>query len=111
MMASQCGRANTLSIGTRWIWVRKETLLVCWYDACNWSLYFLNLSREKYSFSGELASAIRARNITFGLYHTLMEWYHPLYLDDSSRNFTTQQFTDSVVLPSMKDLVSTLLPN
>jgi alpha-L-fucosidase len=30
---------------------------------------------------GELASAFQADNrVKFGLYHSLFEWYHPLYL-------------------------------
>ena len=32
---------------------------------------------------GELAEAIRAQGgVRFGLYHSLFEWYHPLYLQD-----------------------------
>ena len=32
---------------------------------------------------GELAEAVRREGgVRFGLYHSLMEWYHPLYLQD-----------------------------
>ena len=32
---------------------------------------------------GELAEAIRGQGgVKFGLYHSLFEWYHPLYLQD-----------------------------
>ena len=32
---------------------------------------------------GELAEAVRREGgVKFGLYHSLMEWYHPLYLQD-----------------------------
>ena len=32
---------------------------------------------------GELAEAIRGEGgVRFGLYHSLFEWYHPLYLQD-----------------------------
>ena len=32
---------------------------------------------------GELAEAIRGQGgVRFGLYHSLFEWYHPLYLQD-----------------------------
>ncbi len=42
---------------------------------------------------GDFASAIRNRtNITFGLYHSMFEWFHPLYLEDQKNNFTTQLF-------------------
>ena len=44
-------------------------------------------------FTGELASAIKHHsNLKFGLYHSLFEWFHPLYLQDKANNFTTQDF-------------------
>ena len=46
------------------------------------------------SFSlGELADAIRSNtDITFGLYHSLFEWFHPLYDKDKANNFKTQDY-------------------
>jgi len=45
-------------------------------------------------FVGDLANAIRNRtNIVFGLYHSLFEWFNPLYLLDKQNNFTTQYFS------------------
>ena len=42
---------------------------------------------------GELANSIRKRtNVTFGLYHSLYEWFNPLYLDDKKSGFKTQNF-------------------
>ena len=44
-------------------------------------------------FLGDLADAIRSHtNITFGLYHSLFEWFNPLYLKDSAKNFSTQDY-------------------
>ena len=44
-------------------------------------------------FSGELADAIRSNtNITFGLYHSLFEWFNPLYMKDSANNYQTQDY-------------------
>ena len=44
-------------------------------------------------FLGDLADAIRSHtNITFGLYHSLFEWFNPLYLRDSANNFSTQDY-------------------
>ena len=43
--------------------------------------------------SGDLANAIRNRtNITFGLYHSLFEWFNPLFLEDKQNNYTTHVF-------------------
>ena len=44
---------------------------------------------------GELASSIRKRtNVTFGLYFSLFEWFHPLYLKDKANKFQTQDYVD-----------------
>lgn len=48
-----------------------------------------------FSFSGELATAIRNRtDITFGLYHSLFEWFNPLYLKDRANHFETQDYVE-----------------
>jgi alpha-L-fucosidase len=44
-------------------------------------------------YSGDLANAIRNRtDIVFGLYHSLYEWFHPLYIEDKQNGFKTQFF-------------------
>ena len=44
-------------------------------------LYILKDVGTKRDIVGELASAFQADNrVKFGLYHSLFEWYHPLYL-------------------------------
>jgi len=47
---------------------------------------------------GELAAAVRRRtDIHFGLYHSLFEWYNPLYLADKAARFKTQKFVQVCV--------------
>ncbi|KAL1766236.1 tissue alpha-L-fucosidase [Sigmodon hispidus] len=41
---------------------------------------------------GELGAAVRKRNLHYGLYHSLLEWFHPLYLLDKKNGFKTQHF-------------------
>jgi len=44
---------------------------------------------------GDLANSIRNRtDIHFGLYHSLMEWFNPLFLNDVQNGYKTQQFAD-----------------
>lgn len=61
---------------------------------------------SKYSFSwnsvdvgphrdliSELATAIRANtSIRFGLYHSLFEWFNPMYLSDKQKQFDDNLF-------------------
>lgn len=80
---------------------------------------------SKYSFSwnsmdvgpkrdlvGELATAIRKRHpdVHFGLYHSLYEWFNPLYIKDSENNFTTSQFVTSKTLPELIEIVQRYEP-
>lgn len=56
--------------------------------------------------SGDLAKAIRENTtMRFGLYHSMYEWYHPLYLLDKANNFTTQYFVHSKTMPELYELV------
>ena len=42
---------------------------------------------------GDLAKAVRNRSdIHFGLYHSLYDWFHPLYLEDKANEFKTTRF-------------------
>ena len=42
---------------------------------------------------GDLASAIRNKtDIKFGVYHSLFEWFNPLYLQDKANKWKTQKF-------------------
>ncbi|XP_014230544.1 alpha-L-fucosidase [Trichogramma pretiosum] len=79
---------------------------------------------SKYSFSwnsmdvgphkdliGELATAVRKNtNLRFGLYHSLFEWFNPLYLHDKKNNFTTNVFVKNKIIPEMKELIETYKP-
>jgi alpha-L-fucosidase len=59
---------------------------------------------------GELADAIRKTDIHFGLYHSLFEWFHPVYDEDRANNWTTTTFVDSKIIPEMKELINTYQP-
>ena len=44
-------------------------------------------------FVGDFAKAVRnGSGLHFGLYHSLYEWFHPLYKEDKLNNFTTRKF-------------------
>ncbi|CAO2580971.1 Tissue alpha-L-fucosidase [Lemmus lemmus] len=53
---------------------------------------------------GELGAAVRKRNIGYGLYHSLLEWFHLLYLLDKKNGFKTQHFVSMKTMPELYDL-------
>lgn len=73
----------------------------------------INGQSDKFSFtfyfffvSGDLAHAIRKKtDMRFGLYHSMYEWYHPLYLQDKANKFTTQDFVFTKTMPELYELV------
>ncbi len=54
---------------------------------------------------GELSAAMRAKGLKVGLYYSLYEWYHPLWLADKAR------FVSEHLFPQFKDLVSRYTPD
>ena len=43
-------------------------------------------------FTGEFSTAIKKSGLHLGLYHSLYEWFNPLYMKDKANNFTTKEF-------------------
>nr|XP_060609471.1 plasma alpha-L-fucosidase isoform X1 [Anolis sagrei ordinatus] len=59
----------------------------------------------------ELASSIRNRTtLHFGLYHSLFEWFNPLFLDDAASVFTKNQFPCHKTLPELYEIVNKYHP-
>jgi alpha-L-fucosidase len=52
----------------------------------------------------DLAKAVRARGVRFGLYYSLYEWYNPLYNSDVAA------YVDTHMLPQLKDAVARYAP-
>ncbi|OWF35293.1 alpha-L-fucosidase-like isoform X2 [Mizuhopecten yessoensis] len=60
---------------------------------------------------GELANAIRDKtDIKFGLYHSMFEWFNPLYLQDKANNFSTNNFVQNKNLPELFEIVEKYKP-
>ncbi|XP_052282984.1 alpha-L-fucosidase-like isoform X1 [Dreissena polymorpha] len=80
---------------------------------------------SKYSFSwnsmdvgphrdlvGDLANSIRKKtNIHFGLYHSLFEWFNPIYLQDKANKFQTNDFVTGKTMPELYELVNAYKPD
>lgn len=74
----------------------------------NWNAKDVGPNRD---LVGDLARSIRSKtNIRFGVYHSLFEWFHPLYAIDRSFNFTTDFFPKAKTLVELYELVNTYQP-
>ncbi|CAH0748069.1 unnamed protein product [Diatraea saccharalis] len=60
---------------------------------------------------GELSEAVRQKGLKFGVYHSLYEWYNPIYLEDKKANFTTRHYAESKLWPDLKQLVNDYKPS
>ncbi|KAK7484423.1 hypothetical protein BaRGS_00024308 [Batillaria attramentaria] len=75
----------------------------------NWNAKDVGPNRD---LVGELSSAIRAKTtLRYGVYHSLFEWFHPLFLKDKANNFTTQDFVVTKTMPELYELVNTYKPD
>ncbi|CAH1099941.1 unnamed protein product [Psylliodes chrysocephalus] len=59
----------------------------------------------------ELSKAVRSHNLTFGLYHSLYEWFNPMYGSDKASNFTKQIFVNNKMIPEMMELINNYQPS
>ncbi|CAG5131391.1 unnamed protein product, partial [Candidula unifasciata] len=74
----------------------------------NWNAMDVGPKRD---LVGDLAVAVRKQGLRFGTYHSLFEWFHPLYLQDVANNFTTQDFVIAKTMPELYELVNTYKPD
>lgn len=62
------------------------------------TLYITSLTFVFYSHLGDLAKAVRKKpDLHFGIYHSLFEWFNPVYLKDVANKFKTQDFVKVIV--------------
>ncbi|KAM6903969.1 tissue alpha-L-fucosidase-like isoform 1-T2 [Lycodopsis pacificus] len=77
-------------------------------DSWNWNSMDVGPHRD---LVGELAAALRKKSLRLGLYHSLFEWYHPLFLSDQASGFKTQKFVARKTLPELVNLVTAYKPD
>ncbi|XP_012990897.3 tissue alpha-L-fucosidase isoform X1 [Esox lucius] len=81
-----------------------------WPSEVSWNWNSVDIGPHR-DLVGELAEAVRKREgLHFGLYHSLYEWFNPLYLKDKASGFKTQDFVFQKTLPELVHLVNTYKP-
>ncbi|BHF82448.1 Tissue alpha-L-fucosidase [Sparganum proliferum] len=82
-----------------------------WPSSTSWNWNAVDVGPRR-DLVGELAQAIRSKTgMQFGVYHSLFEWFNPLYLADVSSNHTKQSFVDQKTMPELYDLVERYRPS
>lgn len=81
-----------------------------WPSKHSWNWNSMDVGPKR-DLVGELANAIRNKTkLHFGLYHSLFEWFHPLYLRDKANGFKTQDFVFGKTLPELYEIVNAYKP-
>lgn len=60
---------------------------------------------------GDLTKSVRAAGLHMGLYHSIFEWFHPLYLQDKANHYNTTRYVDEVFLPESYELNNLYKPD
>jgi hypothetical protein len=56
----------------------------------------LSQTGPKRDLVGQLAAALRAEGLSVGLYYSLLEWFHPMYLRDRGNKHRTSEYVEQV---------------
>ncbi|XP_047736414.1 alpha-L-fucosidase [Hyalella azteca] len=82
-----------------------------WPSKVSWNWNSMDVGPKR-DLVGELATAIRTvhPHLHFGLYHSLFEWYNPLFLQDKSNGFQTNHFVKTKTMPELMELVTKYKP-
>uniref|UniRef100_A0A8C4QTC4 alpha-L-fucosidase n=1 Tax=Eptatretus burgeri TaxID=7764 RepID=A0A8C4QTC4_EPTBU len=75
-----------------------------WGSNCSWNWNAMDVGPKR-DLVGPLAAAVRKRGLHFGLYHSLFEWFNPLFHQDKATGFKTQTFVKQKTLPELYEIV------
>ncbi|XP_066494412.1 tissue alpha-L-fucosidase [Tiliqua scincoides] len=81
-----------------------------WGSNVSWNWNSVDIGPHR-DLVGELGEALKQRNIRYGLYHSLLEWFNPHYLSDKKNQFKSQNFVLKKTLPELYELVLRYKPD
>jgi len=80
-----------------------------WNSNYSWNWNSVNMGPHR-DLVAEVTDAVRDVGLHMGLYHSLYEWFHPLYLMDKANNYTTSYYVDQVLQPELNEIVMNYKP-
>lgn len=82
-----------------------------WPSNYSWNWNSMDVGPKR-DIVGELAKAVRSKtDIHFGMYHSLLEWFNPLYIQDRENGFKTQDFVRTKTMPELYEMVNRYQPD
>ncbi|KAF5277102.1 hypothetical protein FQA39_LY06340 [Lamprigera yunnana] len=60
---------------------------------------------------GDLAWETRQADLKFGVYHSFLEWFNPMYASDKYNDYNTDVFVKNKVYPELVELVNKYTPD
>ncbi|XP_069950490.1 alpha-L-fucosidase-like isoform X4 [Cherax quadricarinatus] len=82
-----------------------------WPSRYSWNWNSMDVGPKRDLF-GDLTRTMRSTtpHIHVGVYHSLYEWYNPLYLEDKNNHYMTNDFVSRKTLPELYELVKDYQP-
>ncbi|CAL1547374.1 unnamed protein product [Lymnaea stagnalis] len=75
----------------------------------NWNSMDVGPNRDLVA---DISTAVRKYpNLRYGIYHSLFEWFNPVYLQDEANGYKTQDFPFTKSLPELYELVNAYKPD
>lgn len=59
----------------------------------------------------EISNAIKNTSMKLGLYHSMFEWFNPLYVADKNSGYRTNKFVREKTMPELYELVNKYEPS
>ncbi|XP_071796490.1 alpha-L-fucosidase-like isoform X2 [Asterias amurensis] len=81
-----------------------------WPSKYSWNWNSMDVGPKR-DLVGDLAKSIRNKtDLHFGLYHSLKEWFHPLFEEDKRNKYETSQYAQKVAIPELYEIVNMYKP-
>ncbi|CAL4063220.1 unnamed protein product [Meganyctiphanes norvegica] len=82
-----------------------------WPSIYSWNWNAMDVGPKR-DLVGDLAAAVRSTtpDVKFGLYHSMFEWFHPMYLEDAANHYETDEFVIKKTLPELYEIVNAYQP-